>query len=47
MVVGVPAQHTILNADTALMFAKERDKLAHAELCAALATVLPGPWLIW
>ena len=34
-------------ADSALAFARERDKLAHVELCAALATLLPGPRLVW
>lgn len=43
----VPAQHTILNTRSALAFAKEWDKLTHVELCAALATLLPGPRLVW
>lgn len=47
MAVGVPVQHTVLSADSALAFAKERGELAHAELCAALATVLPGAQLVW
>lgn len=33
--------------DSVLAFAKEWDKLAHVELCAALATLLPGPRLVW
>lgn len=45
LAVGVPAQHTIQKY--ALAFAREWDKLAHVELCAALATLLPGPRLIW
>lgn len=45
--VGGPVEHSIPKANSVLPFAKERDELAHVELCAALATLLPAPRLLW